>query len=633
MAWTNGNKRWTVQFKSLNGTTCRIDIYKRGYTGTIVDTLTAAANPINYSEDNDSDLLNNVIRFRTGYLRLIENNYNDLIEIYPSVNTDRYVEFYYGETLDFVGFIQAQEFETPWNSGPRVVELPIISPMGLASGTVLDYSDFNPPRWLPIYGVIRYSLDALAGGYTGFIFPQYLPHIETLEMIVTDLKVNSLTICPFGNTYNKNGGDTAAIYEAKTVKDALEMVCTGFGLILHDVPGNPIFQRLDYTGDYFLKLFDGTRSRQTQTTTDLTAIASVASAENTESLVMPLSKIEVTYDGSQEMPEMTFERCRGYSRGCALEGYEFCTNSPNIDDFDGIITTNESIDNNGLTSMDSICLGAFGSGSLEDMIVFRPAEDGAWGTGKKICSCTFFGWDGESARLQFKHQYGTNIGDDMTNPETNPPVTIAVIIKHGNQYFNSQANSWDAIPASLTYTKAWSDGRVDCEVGFLPNYYNDPYPLVVEFYAANGNFYNLIHTISDVRLARNQTAADEYLKKNTTPNKFTITGSPSDIEGSITRGCSILAKTSNRIRYNSSNVSGTAEVDIMNNEPTYPYLLTAQDRLLLDVKMTYQTAPTIYLNRMTLWGNSKKWRIIAREFIPWDDTHRITFHHSSIFDS
>jgi hypothetical protein len=79
MAWTNGNKRWTVQFKSLNGTTCRIDIYKRGYTGTIVDTLIAAANPINYSEDNDSDLLNNVIRFRTGYLRLIENYYNDRV--------------------------------------------------------------------------------------------------------------------------------------------------------------------------------------------------------------------------------------------------------------------------------------------------------------------------------------------------------------------------------------------------------------------------------------------------------------------------------------------------------------------------------------------------------------------------
>jgi hypothetical protein len=51
------------------------------------------------------------------------------------------------------------------------------------------------------------------------------------------------------------------------------------------------------------------------------------------------------------------------------------------------------------------------------------------------------------------------------------------------------------------------------------------------------------------------------------------------------------------------------------------------------VKMTYQTAPTIYLDRMTLWVNSKKWRIIAREFTPWDDTHRITFHHSSIFDS
>lgn len=634
MAWSNGNRRWTVPFKSLNGTDCRVDIYMRGYTGSTVATLTAAANPFEYFEDNDEDLLNKVLRFRTGYLRIVEHVYGDLNDIYPSVNTDRYVEFWYGQTLDFSGYIQAQEFENPWESGPRVVELPLISPLGLAGGTVLDYADYNPPGWLSLFAIIKDSLNALDGGYTGFIFPQYLPHVQTIDMIVTELRLNSLTVCPFGNSYNKNGGDTAAIYEARTVADALTMICTGFGLILHDVPGTPIFQRMDYNTDYFIKvLSDGARSSQPQNTVDLTEIATIAGAENTESVVMPLSKIEVTYEGSRTMPEMTFDRCRGYERGCAIDDYEFCTNSPNIADFDGSITVNASISDQGLTAADTICLGAFGTDSLDEMIIFRPAENTAWGTGKKICSYTFFDWDGESARLLFKHRFGTNLADSMDNPSANPPVTIAVVIKHGNSYYNAQENRWDAIPASLTYTRSWPDGRVDCEVGFLPNYYAQPNPLVVEFYAANGNVDTYIHAISDVRLARNQTAADSYLRQNENPDTYTIMGSPSDVEGSLTRGCGILARTTNRIRYNSSTVSGTAVNDILDNEPSYPYLLTAQDRLQLDVRMPYQAATVIYLNRITLWGSSRKWRVVARAFRPWDDTRHITFHHSSVFDS
>ena len=105
MAWANGNKKWTVPFVSLNGTSCRVDIYARDYAGDTVTELSlsntnapgcAAANPFEYSEDNDSDLLS-VIRYRTGYLRLIEHEYGGLADIYPSVNTDRYVEFYYGD--------------------------------------------------------------------------------------------------------------------------------------------------------------------------------------------------------------------------------------------------------------------------------------------------------------------------------------------------------------------------------------------------------------------------------------------------------------------------------------------------------------------------------------------------------
>ena len=112
----------------------------------------------------------------------------------------------------------------------------------------------------------------------------------------------------------------------------------------------------------------------------------------------------------------------------------------------------------------------------------------------------------------------------------------------------------------------------------------------------------------------------------------TIDGSPSNTEGSVTAGSDIVAYCTNMIRYNNSIIIGTIWADIVEGRPNYPYLLTAQDRLQIDMKMTYQSPLTIYLNRFTLWGSSDKWRTIARTFRPWDDIHRLTLHHSTVFD-
>lgn len=621
MAWASGNKRWTVSFVSYNGTSCRIDIYKRGYTGSTVDELTSAADPFEYDESNDEDLLNGVIRYRSGYIRLIESDYGDLDEIYPQVNTDRYVEFYYGETLDFTGFIMASEYVNGWEDGPRLVELPIISPLGLASGTTFDYTSYNPPSWITLRRVIRDSLNLLNAGYTSFYFPKYIESEDSLDLVVNGLYLNSLVICPFGNAYDKRYASLTGIYAPKTVADALTIICTGFGLIVHDVPGNPVFQRVDYDGDYSLNGFDGSHTRVEQGTTDMTSVATIASDRNTISKVIPLSKIEVTYDGSEDIPGMTFDRCRGYSRGCAIDDHSFCTNIPNIADFSGTIESAISIDSSGMITAGNVGLGAYGSGSLSEMIIFRPADNVGWGTNHLVCSYTFYEWNGEAVRLQFKHQYGESI-ENLDNPEyvnlmTRFYATIGVTVKMGQNTLTS---------------KSWNDGRVDCEIGFLTNVQAAPQPLTVEFYSVDGNISDWIHTISDVKLVKYDSATNAYLNKNANPNSFTISGSPSDTEGSVTRGCGILAKTQNRLRYNSANIPGTAEVELMNKEPTYPYLLTVQDRLSVDVKMTYQTAPAIYLNQISVWGSNGVWRTIARSFRAADDVHTFTFHHSTAFD-
>jgi hypothetical protein len=119
--------RWQVPFISLNGTQCRVDIYQEDWEGgiTILSETNAnapavpAADPFVYEENDSEDTLSDVIRYRTGYLTLIEKEYGGMNDIFPAVNTDRYIEFYYGETLDFTGYIQAQSFENDWSPGPR----------------------------------------------------------------------------------------------------------------------------------------------------------------------------------------------------------------------------------------------------------------------------------------------------------------------------------------------------------------------------------------------------------------------------------------------------------------------------------------------------------------------------------
>ena len=622
MAWSYGNIRWTVPFVSKNGTSCHVDIYMRGYSGSSVTTLYGAADPFEYDEDNDKDLLNHVIRYRTGYLRVIEEHYGDLSAIYPTLNTDRYVEFYYGNTLDFNGYIQAQMFEAPWSPGPREVELPVISPLGLAGGTDIDWTLYNPPRWVGIEALINSMLGLLGGEYSGYYFPKI---ISTYEPFVSYASVNSLTFCPFGGDYDK-GNNLNGMYAPLTVERVLTNICTWLGLVLHDVPGYVIFQKLDYNGQY-LKRRDTSSPLYTPSVTDLTGIATVASDDNLRSNVLPLSKIDVQFAGELEVPNMSFSRCRGYVRPCAVEDTEFCTNSPMIGDFEGEYTINTGIDDNGFLSEGNICLGAYGSGSLQEKIMYRPAD--SWQTSKKIATYKFFEWIGNAVTLTFRFKFGEGY-ESLDNPENQ---TIAVIVKAGDYYWSRQSNRWLSTSGMTGYSAVWTVGSTNptCELGFGGN--NNltiGYPLVVEFYAIN-NKKKYVFAIDNVGLMNNSSAAASYLNTDNASVGYTIPGTPSLTDGLVDRGYSPSFMTLNKIWLDGSVITGEYENEIINAEPQYPYLLASQGRLQVDVKMPVQGNDSIYLNRMQVWGEYGYWKMIAYGFKPWDDTYRLTLHNSSSF--
>lgn len=630
--------RWQVPFKSLAGIDCRVDIYQNDWEGGITvlsaDNADApglpAADPFEYEEDDSEDVLNDVIRFRTGYLNLVEKEYGALNDIYPAVNTDRYIEFFYGETLDFVGYIQAQAFENGWEPGPRIIKMPIISPIGLAQGTTFDWTTYNPPRWITLDSAISACLNALNGGYTRYIFPQIIS--SALGKVLNDLYVNSLLLCPWGKKYYKGSSDLAGIYGSATVEDVLTMICTTFGLVLHDAPVIPVFQRLDWSGNYMSRAVAGASNTLVEPQeTDLKAIAEVVSADNTESTILPYSRIEISQDGDKPEVTMSFDTCRAYLAGCALVDYSAAYNTPNIADFSGTFGT-LSINSDGQIDKGKVCLAAFGKGGFSESIMFRSNN---WQNRTLIATLTIYDWIGESCNLSFRHSWGESLADMKSEAYADKYPPVGIVVKTGNYYYN-RTNLWQPIPSGYSgYTRSWPNGEKECKIGITPFYLANPQPLVIEIYASSDQWLwfeyvdDWVQTISDLKLEPYEDGAREYINKNRDENEVVV-GSPSTEEGSVDRGLALVSQTTHCMRM-STNITGADENEVR-NYPQYPHLLTAQKRLQIDLYGGDLTNIELYTNRFELWGSTDKWKVIARSFRSWDDVYRLTLHSSEVFD-
>lgn len=129
---------WTITFKSLAKKTCTVAV---GGGGTSV---TPAANPIEWDEDDSDDLLS-VVRWRTGNLRVVEQTYGELDAMHPAKDTDLPVVVTYDGRTVFSGYMQAQDFNSPWVPGRRTLALPIVSVLGTAGNRYLQprYIDYE----------------------------------------------------------------------------------------------------------------------------------------------------------------------------------------------------------------------------------------------------------------------------------------------------------------------------------------------------------------------------------------------------------------------------------------------------------------------------------------------------------
>ena len=298
--------KWQIRFKSLRGVDCKVNIYLDGYTGTPLQ-LTGGATPV-YWEENDSKDLLKVVRTKTGYISFIEETFGQWSEVFPTTNIDRYVEVLYGTKVMFTGYLQAQSFENGWVAPPREIQIPIQSPL-LAAQTI--HFDAVQPQMITIAQALKWALDKTGATYRYVEFP-------------TTIRLNSTfrasMLSPYNGSFNRsNVGDDTPVFTPVDIYTFIEGICNAYGLIVHDTPDRLIFMPFNAASNetyYRYKVSDLPnvvipQVDERYAVLTFSDLFESASADNTESSILPLQQIVFNYNSEQlSNVDMDLGRCK-----------------------------------------------------------------------------------------------------------------------------------------------------------------------------------------------------------------------------------------------------------------------------------------------------------------------------------
>lgn len=292
--------KYRLQFKSLNGTGCLVNVYVDGASSSAdtsktgadvpfavengVTALTGSANPLVFGE-TDTDNLLEVIRQKTGYLSVIEETAGELDDLHPTTSTDHYVEVFYGGQLVFFGYLQEQSFDSAMENGVHEVSIPITSPIGVISG--LYFSPIKIASTTTIGVLLQEVCSAM--GYTWFVVPK-----DMTTVALTSLRVSNRIISPYNPNYNYGAND---LFLPISYQELVEGICNLCGCITHDgvyLGSKAIFfTRFDYSGAY--KAYDiyGETDEHTPTQVALLSNYSAADRHANVSTILPLDELNI----------------------------------------------------------------------------------------------------------------------------------------------------------------------------------------------------------------------------------------------------------------------------------------------------------------------------------------------------
>lgn len=603
-------KRFTIPFKSLAEKDCRIDIYDNTYTGSAVTTLKGAAQPVTIQEDNDESLLT-VLRAKTGYISVVEETFGALVGLYPETNTQLSVEIYYNGDLIFYGYIQAQAFENNYQAAPRVLQLPIMSPLALMDGWKFGNDTGNSDHMIGAY------LDECLSLYEDIILPRDLLNFEDVNTPL-QLMVNNRTVCPWNNDYDyglRTDGTDPSPYNPITYQDFLEGFCHLYGLIAHECGKTLVFQKVDYAGQY-VKMDVGDLQEDTMdadgmptgvTTLAFESVFTPSGQNSREGLVLPLEKLTYDYGDYRENVPMDLSRSKYVMRvQIPLYEYNGAILNPQTNEFYSQFFTTQG---GTLEHIDHVRV--VGDGTQEGVEMRVILGEGS-ADNIELFSYTFSdvpnNITGATFETSFKHESGE------------AAKTLRMRVFSNGKYYDTN-HDWVASEAeaqqegATTYIPLTFDENGNCKTYDVTS--NESRTVKISIYPPAGTGAAVGGIIYSITL---ETFADP-LRKYEIPvdtKKVVRSETPSYTDATIDMLMHTACGNSRRLG------GGYVARD------TYAYLFRSQLRHKRQVKQSTATDMALaYLKKITSTAATGTWRIIAVSFDPWNDDYEITMHRTS----
>lgn len=587
------NIRWFVEFKSRSGVNCRVNIYDNDWPAGVTMGLRGAADPFFYEENDSDDLLNDVMRFRTGYIRVIEQTYGALDDIYPTSTFDRYVEFLYGGNVEFNGYIQVQDFGNILEPGPRVIELPVISPMGL-----FEQRKFNPiiP---PTSKTLGQLLDMMLVGST--YQKVTVPDITGIGLWQ---EVFSLVVSPWNDNYHhsENVGALQKVMEPETYAYLIDGICKAFGWICHDTPQALVFTSFDHTGQYAyypVGHIGDINYKQTESVAvgeyPLTDYYTPADKDAKMSVILPDTGIEIKYDG--DLGNMDFG---GFYR----TQYINIVSMPGFDLDDG--------EKYNLCNLEPV--GSLNEITAHGSAEYRTAPDN---TDYLTHGSFMVAWNGHLGVL-LSLSGSTSDGQEM----------FKIRLYDRKRTGRSWIVSYEGMSSRYSIAALQPDDNI--VNGYIRHALtiNDDYVEVVFTFHYGGTTWPqlpdgsliFIHNIKFEVLEDSTPYAEIRYKPATDSDTLPSSAEHPAISSSVTMPISLYRLNDHMI--------GTAVRSTKVTE--YPYLFQKRTELT----GTFREAATLpdYYHARMFSHLGKRWRLIAQTFHPWDDEHTLTLQHSPILE-
>ena len=651
-------KKWEVPFVSLNGTMCRVDIYEEGYSGSVTALSVnnpnapgyAAAVPFEIQEDDSNDLTQ-FIRFKTGFLRLKEKTYGGLAGLMPRSLTDHYLEAYYGSELVFRGFMQCQEFDDSWVAAPRLLEFPIISPLGLLDA--YNFTAPSEPELVTLGELMHEVVTGLNGGYEGVIYP-----LQSSYKPWTDV-MSSTVVVPFNEEF-KHYDQASNLYKPKDYRYFIEGICACFGWMVHDTPTDIVFTKYDYTGNPYSRLtvaglldpasgWSGVQQRAAS----FDSYYRNADNNAMQSVIMPVKRVNLSLEGVDIKDKrlgtdhaVTYGMMGGteVSREVTLDqvGPDVFGNYVGRATFD----TGGDLYNNGVFPI------AYGkveadakTVSMSESWVIKYLS--SWSTSYAMLTAKFYGQAPKNSNgyclLKLAFERGTSL--QSMEARDYDDFSLNLVIKSGGKYFNLTNDTWassftmnsitiDGDTGKVTPNKAFptgssigvytSIGDVDGIMFTMPYGIDSPVEISLYNKANTGLDDNDILRITDLSLANPGAIDEPYNAFYRNKGEIVVGSNPTGVEEK-----NVTVNFNDYSMNRGENSFGDEAYGPQGSNPTFPYLFTPMTVLTEKVKRTATPDFNEYAARWTYWISGWRWRMIAKNFSLRDDMYQITLARST----